>query len=111
MKGLRRTFGAERDRDSPHEAEHARSSPGQFQGESVTVGSVIPVQQPKSRTRKLICLILFSTSDLPGVIQQFFATAKTTDLRLISVIFSYLFACHPFPCPPVGVKGLHINST
>jgi len=54
VRGIRRSFGADRDRDSPHESEHARNSPGQFHGDNAVMGPVVPIQQQKHRSRKLI---------------------------------------------------------
>lgn len=57
-RGLRRQFGANRDRDSPHESERITNSP-QFPGDNALVGPV-PVQQQKHRPRKLTvsCIVL-----------------------------------------------------
>ncbi|XP_033607972.1 uncharacterized protein LOC111866139 isoform X3 [Cryptotermes secundus] len=49
-RGLRKQFGANRDRDLPHETEHATNSPGQFHGDNAVKGPV-PIQQQKHRPR------------------------------------------------------------
>jgi hypothetical protein len=53
VRGLRRPFAADRDRDSPHETEHARNSPVQFHGDNAVMGPVVPIQQQRNRPRKL----------------------------------------------------------
>jgi hypothetical protein len=59
VRGLKRPLGAERDRDSPQETEHARNSPGQFHGDNAVMGPVVPVQQQRQKPRKLIVSILY----------------------------------------------------
>jgi hypothetical protein len=54
VRGLKRPLGADRDRDSPQETEHARNSPGQFHGDNAVMGPVVPVQQQRQRPRKLM---------------------------------------------------------
>lgn len=51
-RGLRKQFGANRDRDLPHETDHVTNSPGQFHGDNAVKGPV-PIQQQKHRPRKL----------------------------------------------------------
>jgi hypothetical protein len=58
VRGLRRPFGADRDRDSPHETEHARNSPVQFLGDNAVMGPVVPVAQQRHRPRKLFVSVL-----------------------------------------------------
>jgi hypothetical protein len=59
VRGLKRAFGADRDRDSPQETEHARNSPGQFHGDNAVMGPVVPVQQQRQRQRKLYVSVLY----------------------------------------------------
>lgn len=58
VRGLRRPFGADRDRDSPHDTEHARNSPVQFLGDNAVMGPVVPIQQQRHKSRKLFVSFL-----------------------------------------------------
>ncbi|XP_033608498.1 uncharacterized protein LOC111867245 isoform X3 [Cryptotermes secundus] len=54
-RGLRKQFGANRDRDLPHETEHVTNSPGHFHGDNAVKGPV-PIQQQKHRPQSQLPL-------------------------------------------------------